>query len=589
MRRFAQLYQDLDSTTSTQRKTQAIVSYLGHAPAADAAWAVYFLGGGKLKRLVASAELRVLAMQRSGLAPWLFEECYQSVGDLAETIALLWPESSATRDEGLADWIATHLLVMQRPPVRARKQTTGQADTVPYATAEQSGATPDQRLVVLETALSGWDHATRFICLKLLTGGLRVGVSRQIVVRALAKHAGLAATEIAQRMMGYLSRASAVTPSQASPWPDAFQYAALIAPDSSQIRPGNTGLPYPFFLAHPWPVAPGESIKDQLGSHEEWIAEWKWDGIRAQIVRRAGQVWVWSRGEELVSEQFPDVCKQAMNLPDGTVIDGELLVWPRDQERPEPFASLQRRLGRQQVSARTMRERPVTVMAYDLLEHEGQDWRARPLTERRARLSQLLDACDQDPSGPAKPWLISTSVRLDDWSDLIRWQTRAREFAVEGLMLKSAHGQYGVGRTKTSGPWYKFKCDPMTVDAVLIYAQRGHGRRAGLYTDYTFGVWSAPPDDPQRTLVPVTKAYSGLSDAEIREVDAVIKKSTQQSFGPVRKVDPVLVFEIGFEGIALSSRHKSGIALRFSRMLRWRKDKPASEADHLFTLRALLP
>ncbi|AWB33211.1 ATP-dependent DNA ligase [Orrella marina] len=599
MRRFAQLYQALDSTTSTQRKIQAIVAYLEQTPAADAAWAIYFLGAGKLRRRVNTTVLRELAIKRSGLAPWLFEECYQSVGDLAETVSLLWPEKDTGRNENLAQWIEAHLLAAT-PSARTATAACSISGSAPETRLTPAAAeeNPEQtRQAMLEHALSGWDSATRFVSLKLLTGGLRVGVSRQTVVRALAGLCGLETTQVAQRMTGYLSNNGSASGKPV--WPSASRYEMLLSTHASDVSELTSGQPYPFFLAHPWPVKKDESVQTQLGPPENWWAEWKWDGIRAQIIRRRGEVWVWSRGEELISEQFPEVCEYARKLPEGTVIDGELLVWPSEQDRPQPFAALQRRLGRRQVSARLMRELPVTVMAYDLLESEGQDWRSQPLLARKARLEEVILHCCAEPAdrqantqrtGPwHEPWRLSAQIALADWSELEPWQSRARDLGVEGLMLKAAQGHYGMGRTRASGPWYKFKCDPMTVDAVLIYAQRGHGRRAGLYTDYTFGVWSAPPGDPQRTLIPVTKAYSGLNDAEIREVDAIIKKSTQQSFGPVRKVDPALVFEIGFEGIAASARHKSGVALRFSRMLRWRKDKPASEADSIFTLRALMP
>lgn len=551
MKSFAQLYQALDGTTSTRSKTEAIVQYLAGATAADAAWAVYFLAGGKLRRLVPVRELRQTGMQQSGLPAWLFDECYQSVGDLAETIALLWPEHGHTRQAGLAQWISSDLLPMQQK-----------------RSASKDGSVSE----LLHQALSGWDASTRFVCLKLMTGGLRVGVSRQTVVRALAQHCGIEPSQIAQRMMGYLS---------GTQWPDAARYERLISTDQVRLKELEPGQPYPFFLAHPLP-AQMLPLAQHLGAHTEWQFEWKWDGIRAQVIRRGSHVWIWSRGEELVSQQFPEVCAAAENIPDNTVIDGELLVWQPDAERPDGFAALQRRLGRTQVTTRLIKQFPVILVAYDLLEFDGADWRTVELRRRRAQLETIFKSLD------CSGWRISPVIAAGNWEQVEKYYERAREQGVEGLMIKSLDSQYGTGRTRQAGLWYKFKSDPMTIDAVLIYAQRGHGRRAGLYTDYTFGVWDAPADCPDRSLVPVAKAYSGLSDAQIRQVDRIIKSSTQESFGPVRKVEPVLVFEIGFEAIAASSRHKSGVALRFPRMLRWRTDKPAHEADTLQALREYL-
>ena len=597
MRAFAQLYQVLDSTTSSHQKIQAIADYLARTQCADAAWAVYFLGGGKLRRLMPVRALRQMALEQSGLPQWLFDECYESVGDLAETIALLWPQDDGAKDIGLAQWVQSTLLSVQtRKTVQRKGRTVVSSGTCGMHSTEnavgtasearpetaQSAQGQDHEQLLYE-ALTGWDAATRFVCLKLMTGGLRVGVSHQTVVRALAQHCRLEPSQMAQRMVGYLSHSAAASQQgQGSPWPDAARYERLVSTDSDQIKAFEPGQPYPFFLAHPLP-ADRLSLPEHLGGHEQWQFEWKWDGIRAQVVRRCGQVWLWSRGQELINAQFPEVCEAACALPENTVLDGELLVWQAGARAPDAFSALQRRLGRNQVSARLRQQLPVIFMGYDLLEFDGVDWRAQPLALRRPKLEQIL-APMQAPG-----WLVSPRLQPADWSEVQQLHRQAREHGVEGLMIKALSGQYGIGRTRTSGLWYKYKCDPMTIDAVLIYAQRGHGRRAGLYTDYTFGVWSAPPGDSQRTLVPVAKAYSGLSDAQIRQVDALIRKSTQESFGPVRKVEPTLVFEIGFEAIAISARHKSGVALRFPRMLRWRTDKPVSEADTLYTLRGLLP
>ena len=609
MRAFAQLYQVLDSTTSSRQKIQAIAHYLGQTQASDAAWAVYFLGGGKLRRLLPVRELRQIALEQSGLPEWLFDECYESVGDLAETIALLWPQDGGEKDVGLEQWVQASLLSVQATQAARKKSAAvSRKSAIKDASKNDLGDTPSaqhaaggidtdvqtslqaeqalqvqMRQQLLHEALTGWDASTRFLCLKLITGGLRVGVSRQTVVRALALHCGLEPAQMAQRMVGYLSHStSATSQGQGSSWPDAARYERLVSTDSDQVLALEPGQPYPFFLAHPLP-AEISSLAEHLGSHEQWQFEWKWDGIRVQVIHRAGQVWLWSRGEELINAQFPEVCQAARALPENTVIDGELLVWQEGSSAPETFAALQRRLGRSQVSTRLMQQLPVVLLGYDLLEFDGTDWRTKPLAARRQELERIMATMQ------GHRWFVSPRLMPESWPQVEQLHRDARERGVEGLMIKALAGEYGIGRTRADGLWYKYKCDPMTIDAVLIYAQRGHGRRAGLYTDYTFGVWNAPPGDPQRKLVPVAKAYSGLSDAQIREVDALIRKSTQESFGPVRKVDPTLVFELGFEGIAISARHKSGVALRFPRMLRWRTDKPASEADTLYTLKGLLP
>jgi len=371
--------------------------------------------------------------------------------------------------------------------------------------------------------------------------------------------------------------------------PTAVDYATLVAPESSgELNQKTSGQPYPFFLAHPFNL-PLDQFEAALGPPENWLVEWKWDGIRAQLVRRAGQVWLWSRGEELVTDRFPELAAMGAALPDGCVIDGEIVVWRKDAEtiddagKVQPFADLQKRIGRKTIGAKLLRDVPVVLLAYDLLEFEGQDLRGKPQLERRA----LLDALIAQMTHPQL--LASPVLPGKTWGELARQREAARNMGVEGVMIKSRAAHYGVGRTKDLGVWWKWKIDPLSIDAVLIYAQRGHGRRASLYSDYTFAVWDGAPEQTDRKLVPFAKAYSGLTDVEMARVDAVIRKTTIETFGPVRSVRPTLVFELGFEGIARSPRHKSGIAVRFPRMLRWREDKPVAEADTLETLSALLP
>ena len=544
MRAFAALYAELDASTSTLHKVAALQRYLLAAAPDDAAWAVYFLAGGKPRQIVPARLLREAARAAAGLPDWLFEESYQAVGDIAETIAHLLPPPLQYDDQGLARWMLDRLLPMR-------------------------GLEPAQVQQRLAQCWARLDGRGRFVMNKLITGGFRVGVSKLLVIRALSQAFSIDPTLLAQRMMGYTDD---------HVQPDAARFGALIAAGQADpASPEQAGRPYPFFLAQQL-QAPVQS----LGPREAWLAEWKWDGIRAQMIRRAGQCWLWSRGEELITERFPEIVDAGRTLPDGTVIDGEVLAWDAGAARPLPFAALQRRIGRKNLTAKVLREAPVVLLAYDLLEDGGQDIRTLPQAERRARLETVVAA--------AGVLQLSPLVQAADWNELELLRMQSRERGVEGFMLKRRDAHYGVGRTKAAvlGEWWKWKIDPYTIDAVLIYAQRGHGRRASLYTDYTFAVWNGPPGS-ERTLVPFAKAYSGLTDEEIRQVDAVIRKTTVEKFGPVRSVTPSLVFELGFEGIQRSPRHRSGIAVRFPRMLRIRHDKPVDEADTLADLEALLP
>jgi DNA ligase 1 len=547
MKAFADLYTRLDATTSSNSKLALLQDYLRAAAPGDAAWAVYFLAGGRPRRVVPTKLLRELAIQSSGLPQWLFEESYEAVGDLAETITLILPLSPNASTDGLATWVEDRLL-----PLRS--------------------VAPEQLVAHLLALLQQLDRASQLVFIKLITGSFRVGVSRLLVTRALAALCGVDAKRIAQRMVGY---------TDISARPTAALYERLIAMAGGDVQDArDPGQPYPFFLAHALQTD-GAAFDAQLGDPSLWQVEWKWDGIRAQLVKREGQLWIWSRGEELVTERFPELAALAAHLPDGTVLDGEIVVWKDAQV--QAFALLQQRIGRKTLGAELLAQIPVAMLAYDLLEWRGADIRQQVQSARRTQLSQLVAQVAQPQL------LISTVLQGDTWADFAQQRAQARRLGVEGLMLKNVSAQYGVGRTKDVGVWWKWKIDPHTVDAVLIYAQAGHGRRASLYTDYTFAVWDAPEGAADRKLVPFAKAYSGLTDAEMRQVDAIVRKTTIEKFGPVRSVTPTLVFELGFEGISLSTRHKSGIAVRFPRMLRWRQDKPLQEADTLASLRALLP
>ena len=526
MRRFAQLFAAIDETMRTNEKVDAMVEYFRAAEPADAAWAVWFLSGGRPKRLIPVRRLAAWAMEEVGIPEWLFAECYDAVGDLAETMSLLLPDAPSTTDVPLHRWIADRLL--------------------PLASKTEE----EQRESILESwrELGGTE---RFIWNKLITGGFRVGVSQQLVVRALSRATGVDEGVIAHRLSGtWLPRAESFT--------------ALLAEETSDA---DVSRPYPFFLAYAL-----ESDVEELGDPTAWQAEWKWDGIRAQVIRRNGHTFIWSRGEELVTDRYPELAAAADFLPDGTVLDGEIMPWK--DGKPLPFAQLQRRIGRKSLGGSILTDVPVVLIAYDLLEAGGRDVRGESLGRRREMLLETIGAARSAAFVP------SPVVTFGSWPEARAAYAEARERCAEGLMLKRTDSVYGVGRRK--GGWWKWKVQPYTVDAVMIYAQAGHGRRSSLHTDYTFAVW----DDG--VLVPFAKAYSGLTDAEIRELDRWIRANTVEKYGPVRHVKPVHVFELGFEGIQPSPRHKSGVAVRFPRILRWRTDKGPEDADSLATLRALL-
>ena len=528
MKRFARLYSELDETTATNAKIAALEHYFRDAPPDDAAWAIHFLSGRRPKRLVRAGDLRRWAAEAAAIPEWMFDESYHAVGDLAETIALLLPpEGRARAEHPLTWWVEERLLALRGLPE------------------------PTQRELVLRS-WTELDMTERFVWTKLLTGAFRVGASQRLVVRAVARASGVAEEAVAHRLMGAWD-----------PTPEFF--ARLVAADT---RDSDVSRPYPFYLAYPLEQPP-----EELGPAADWQLEWKWDGIRAQVIRRGDRTFIWSRGEDLLAGRFPEIEATAAFLPDGTVLDGEIMPWADDKALP--FAQLQRRIGRKTLGPKILAEVPVVLLAYDLLELSAQDLRPRALDERRALLARTVAAL---PRGGAVR--LSPIVEADDWPAAHAARDASREQRAEGLMLKRRASAYGVGRKR--GDWWKWKIAPYTVDAVLIYAQPGSGRRAGLYTDYTFGVW-----DGDR-LVPFAKAYSGLTDAEIRRVDAFVRRNTTERFGPVRVVAPELVFELAFEGIQRSTRHRSGVAVRFPRMSRWRHDKRAADADTIGTVRALL-
>lgn len=531
MKSFTQLFQRIDATTSTNEKVRSLQTYFQTADPADQVWALYLLLGKTRRRTVTSRVLRQIFLQITDLPEWLFQDCYAQVGDTAEVIALLLRDTPLPQgdrgDRPLHQWLE---------------------QIIPQAKAAQTDA---ERRDLVVSWWASLDDIDVLVLNKILTGAFRVGASTKLVIKGLAAATGVPEPVLTHRLMGDFT-------------PTVEFYHSLTSPEAVENAPSQ---PYPFFLASPLDEAtfPQTDLS-------RWQAEWKWDGIRAQLIKRADQVFIWSRGEDLVTPQFPELAAALAPFPNGVVLDGEILGW--QDGRPLSFNHLQKRLGRKRVSPNVMADHPVQMMAYDLLELDGHDLRQHPLAERQRQLNQLLEALPPGAIHPPCP------LPFNDFADLVALRATARQHGAEGLVIKALDSPYLVGRKR--GHWWKYKVDPMTLDAVLIYAQAGSGKRANLFTDYTFALWQG------EDLVPFAKAYSGLDNAEINQLDRWIRRHTRDRFGPVRSVEPSHVFEIGFEGIATSNRHKSGISVRFPRILRWRKDKPAAEADTLDAAKALL-
>lgn len=527
MQLFSSLVQSLGNFTKTNDKLEALVSYFSQAPDRDRVWMIALFSGRRPKRILSGSLLAGWACELAALPDWLFEESYHTIGDLAETIALFLPNEFMTEEEH-------HDLSYYLERI-VNLQTATEAEKKSFV-------------------LDRWNRmnvSERFVFNKLLTGGFRIGVSQKLVTNALARVSGQDASTIAHKISGNWD-------------PLSISFQDLLGESSIKT---DFSKPYPFFLAHALATEP-----EELGTPEQWQAEWKWDGIRGQIIKRNDELFVWSRGEELMTEKFPEYFILKDLLPNGTVIDGEII--PIENGKVLPFAVLQTRIGRKNLSKKNLLEAPVGFIAYDILEWNGNDIRNYPLAERRRLLEKLIDEVGRDSI------VLSTTVDYSDWQQLALIRERSREENAEGLMLKRKDSLYGTGRK--TGDWWKWKINPLTIDAVMVYAQKGHGRRSNLYTDYTFAV----RDGDQ--LVTFAKAYSGLTDEEFRKVDAFVKRNSLEKFGPVRTVKPELVFEIAFEGIAESKRHKSGVALRFPRINRWRHDKKPDEINTLQDLQEML-
>jgi len=526
MKKFAQLFTNLDQTTKTTLKVESLVDYFGVASDKDKLWAIGILSHRRPKRSVKVSLLREWAAEIADIPEWLFNESYNSVGDTAETIALVLPIANESNDLELFQWIDQLIALYDKEDEEKKRFVLG--------------------------AWSQMNYAERFVFNKLITGGFRVGVSQKLMMKALAKFTDQEENAIAHRLMGDWT-------------PQSTTYEQLIL---SENILDDISRPYPFYLAYAL-----ESEVEKLGEPDMWQVERKWDGIRGQVIIRSGNIFVWSRGEELVTDKFPEYKVLVDLVPDGTVLDGEIL--PYRDGRPLSFNKLQTRIGRKNVTKKILAEVPVILMVYDILEFDDIDIREQPLSYRRDVLEKMVADIEDN-----EILRISEKISFSEWKTVAEERDLSREHISEGLMLKRLDSPYRIGRKK--GDWWKWKLDPLTIDAVMLYAQKGSGRRAGLYTDYTFAVWDGD------NLVPFSKAYSGLKDVEFREITRWVNKNTKEKFGPVRSVIPELVFEIAFEGINKSSRHKSGVALRFPRMLRWRKDKKVKEANTLEDLLQML-
>ena len=560
METFGELIDCLDGTSSSLRKVELLKHYLVAVDPKDGCWALALLLGERRRRMLTGRRLREILQESVAFPEWLFNECHSHVGDSAETICLLWPQLKdqclqrpELKDPQLRELLAA---VANKPALHWWMETL-------LPSLARSSPTQQQEAMLSIWATVPEEH--HWLLNKLITGGFRIGVARGLVVKAIAAAFSLRNTDVLERLMGEVE-------------PSAEWFDQLTAP-AKQTRRDRGAVPYPFFLA-----SPVQLERMVCTPAEDWWVEWKWDGIRGQLIRRKQGVFLWSRGEELVNVSFPELVTMAKALPVNTVLDGEVICWGRDQCHPLPFSNLQRRIGRKHVGAKIRQECPVQFIAYDLLEQEGKDLRAHPLVQRLTALNALNSVADIEES-----WRLQRSAghRLESWDHLAQLRTIAGEGGAEGLMLKQLSSPYLAGRQR--GHWWKYKLDPMRLDAVLIYAQAGSGRRANLFTDYTFALWDCRATDNNKPkLVTFAKAYSGLRDAEILTLDRWIRSHTRERFGPTRVVEPELVFELGFEGIQPSKRHKCGLAVRFPRILRWRHDRTAQSADCLESAEQLL-
>ncbi|MEP6594867.1 MAG: ATP-dependent DNA ligase, partial [Ginsengibacter sp.] len=466
---FAALVTQISSSTKTNDKLEALAEYFTLAEDKDKVWVIAIFSGRRPRRIVSSTLLSEWCIELANLPPWLFSECYSMVGDLGETIALLLPESLSKEDKGESlSYYLEKFIEIEKQDEAIRKKFI----------------------------LDSWqqmNNSERFVFNKLITGNFRIGVSQKMMVNALSKIVELSSSVIAHRISGNWD-------------PVTTTFAQLLTEDNIST---DDSKPYPFYLAYALEEEP-----ETLGDPSDWQAEWKWDGIRGQMIKRNNELYVWSRGEELMTDKFPEYFILKDLLPDGVVLDGEII--PAENGKPLPFAVLQTRIGRKNITKKQLLDAPICFFAYDLLEYERVDWRDKPLSERRKQLEKILAPIRQ------RSIQLSEVISFTNWNELADVRRTSREMNSEGIMLKRKNSIYQVGRKR--GDWWKWKIDALTIDCVMVYAQKGSGRRSGLYTDYTFAVKDGDK------LVVFTKAYSGLTDKEFAQVDNFVKRNSIEKF-----------------------------------------------------------
>ena len=530
LNKFAKLFFDLDSNNSNNKKIDLLINYFLSNSALNNSWTIFLLIGKSNKRFISGKSLREYYSIIYKLPIWLIDICHQKVGDSAEVISLLLSNKIDKKSKD----ISLNNLIKNKLPELLKISEEEKVEMIKYYWE----IIPKENLLVFN---------------KILTGSFRIGVSKGLVRKSLSKMLNMDESIISHRLMGQFI-------------PSAKTYNFIISKKFHQKELGYK--PYPFQLANPLDI----QVKDL--NLDDYQFEWKYDGIRGQIVKRRKNITIWTRGEELVNNSFPELVNLISLINDDFVIDGEILIWNSKKDCPDDFGLLQKRIRRNSPSNKILKDLPISFITYDLLELNGKDLRENILSIRREILEKLYSSWKEKSTDPYFHKLkITKLIKVFDWYDIEKKKNNSRSLNTEGLVIKNKNSKYLPGRKR--GNWWKYKVDPMQLDAVLIYAKGGSGKRADLYTDYSFALWK------DKELTKFANAYSGLTNEEIKELDKWIRKNTLNKFGPVRSVKPFFVFEISFENIQFSSRHKSGIAVRFPRITKWRKDKNIHEADTL--------